>query len=184
MSILFWGHYPPLPWSFDGCQRTQFTREKNDIHTADYFLNVIHIPEAEGLRPKRFGWWVNQQVVIVLCHASVLCKDWGDMGDGWGYGMSPKEAKLKWILRERARYHTIRRQLCSVGFRAVGLPGRCRPVRWGASRQGWCPWLESRQGWPCWPLEHGTIWLLFSENVISLGLFSTLSLSLFQPLKK
>lgn len=29
-------------------------REKNDIHIAEYFLNVIHIAEDEGLRPKGF----------------------------------------------------------------------------------------------------------------------------------
>lgn len=84
MSIFFWGHYPPLPWSFIGWQRTQFTKEKNDIHIAEYFLNAIHIPGAEGLRPKGFGWSVNQQVAVVLCHESALCQDWVDVGNGVG----------------------------------------------------------------------------------------------------
>lgn len=52
------------------------------------------------------------------------------------YDMTPKEAKLKRALGNKARNHTIGHQLCRVGSHPVELPGGCRPVTSGAPRKG------------------------------------------------
>lgn len=129
-------------------------REKNDIHIAEYFLNVIHIAEDEGLRPKGFEWLVNEQVAVVLFHEAVLCKDWGDAGDGGGtYSMSPKEAKLKWALGKRVKHHAIGAAWASIlwGFSidagpwGQDCPGKADVHDWDTGRGGLADLLNMAQ---------------------------------------